>query len=79
MPLPITNPPPWMCTIIGRLVDPSAGAHTLTNRQSSVPPEPNPGKLWAHSLPNEVACSVVVQGVGGCGGYQRRDPTGGAA
>jgi hypothetical protein len=55
-----------------------AGAHTFTNRQFSLPA----GGLVApcvHSLPNCVACRVVVHGAGGCGGSQRRFPTGGAA
>lgn len=53
-----------------------AGAHTFRNRQSSLPAVP---EVVVHSLPKAVAGNVVVHGVGGCGGFQRRFPTGGAA
>ena len=52
------------------------GAHTLTNKQSSLPAVP---EVVVHSLPKAVAASVVVHGVGGWGGCHRRFPTGGAA
>lgn len=52
------------------------GAHTLTNRQSSLPNVP---EVEVHALPKAVAGSVVVHGVGGWGGCHRRFPTGGAA
>src|ERR1700733_10079355 len=55
------------------------GAQTLTNRQFSVPPDGNAGKSCTHSLPKAVASRVEVHGVGGCGGSQRREPTGGCA
>src|SRR5215469_6839577 len=83
LPFPMTKPPPWMCTRTGRFAPAAVpcGAQTLRYRQFSVPPVGNPGtgNCWTHSLPNEVACSVVVQGAGGCGGCQRSAPTGGAA
>src|SRR5215469_5765138 len=83
-PEPTTKPPPWICTITGRpgrLADPFApdGAQTLMKRQFSLPPDGKPGNCWAHSLPNAVASMVADQGAGGCGGCQRRLPTGGAA
>src|SRR5215469_9534938 len=80
-PEPITKPPPWMCTITGRPADAFTpeGAQTLMNRQFSLPPAGNPGNCCAHSLPYAVACKVDDQGAGGCGGRQRRFPTGGAA
>src|SRR5262245_45099872 len=71
-----------MCTSTGRFA-PAAipcGAQTLRYRQFSVPPVGNPGTgdCWTHSPPNEVACSVVVQGAGGWGGCQRSAPAVGA-
>src|ERR1700733_5707085 len=76
-PLPLVNPPPWMWTMTGRLLVGVAvtGAHTLTNRQFSLPAP----DVCVHSLPKAVAGNVVVHAVGGWGGLHRRRPTGGAA
>src|SRR5215468_885592 len=57
------------------------GAQTLMNRQSSLPwfgPD-FPICGCVQTAPNAVALSVVVQDSAGCGGAQRRSPTGGAA
>lgn len=66
-----------MWTITGRSLDGSAGRHTLMNRQSSLVGPVLDGDR--HESPNDVASNVVDHGVGGCGGCQRRAPTGGAA
>src|SRR5215468_4743200 len=69
-----------MCAITGSPIAPG-GAQTLMNRQSSLPvfgPDfPTAGCV--QMLPKAVAASVALHGAGGCGGVQRRLPTGGAA
>src|SRR5215471_1675869 len=59
----------------------SGGAQTLMNRQSSLPlfgPD-FPICGCVQISPKAVALSVAVQDSAGCGGAQRRSPTGGAA
>src|SRR5215470_314727 len=69
-----------MWVITGRPCAPG-GAQTLMNRQSSLPwfgPD-FPICGCVQTAPKAVAFSVVVQDSAGCGGAQRRSPTGGAA
>src|SRR2546425_12288788 len=69
-----------MCAMTGRPCAP-CGAQTLMNRQSSLPAfGPDfPMAGCVQMLPKAVAASVALHGACGCGGAQRRLPTGGAA
>src|SRR5689334_24039007 len=51
---------------------------TFRNRQSSDPRIPFPD-FCAHGGPNESLRLIPLQGMTGCGGFQRSCPTGGAA
>ena len=84
-PEPVMNPPPWIHTITGsRSSRVRAGVQTLRYRQSSLCPvgsEPPPmvAPLWGQEAPKRVQVRTPVHGRTGCGGRQRRSPTGGAA
>jgi hypothetical protein len=75
-------PPPWIQTITGTFEAEGLGVQTLRYRQSSVVLADVMFVELAfcgHRLPNCDASRTLVHGVGGCGPFQRRPPTGGAA
>src|SRR5689334_10917385 len=77
------NPPPWISTITGSPGPAWAGMYMFSVRQSSLltteDVEPGGNGGCGQFGPACMACNVVVQGVTGAGGRQRKAPIGGAA
>jgi hypothetical protein len=79
------NAPPWIQTITGRRsragAPAGAAVHTLSVRQSSLvfAAHSPPGTRCGHAGPAAVAARSPAHGATGCGGRQRRSPTGGVA
>src|SRR5258708_1542362 len=81
VPAPQPKPPPCTNTMTGALSGCGLGVHTLRYRQSS----PSGATLkggkscdCAHAFPGALARGELHAGAG-AGGFQRSDPTGGAA
>ncbi len=83
-PDPETKEPPWIQTITGsRSPGEPAGVQTFRYRQSSLvrptPSGPMAAASCGHEGPYAAHSRTPSQAATGCGGRQRRSPTGGAA